>query len=584
MAFIDLTTWKLTLPVDKSGAFGGSATEVTSLQGYLHPLYFYTASDGALVFNAPADGATTSGSSYARSELREMSGGDKAAWTLQQGGVLTATLEVDQVPLKSDGSAGRVIVGQIHGQDDELVRLYWEKGTVYFMNDQAGAKNTETRFDFTAANGQAPDISLNEKFSYKIDAHGDNLLVNIYADGQTYTSSTRISDVWDTDSFYFKAGVYLGVNEGSGTGSGQTSFYHLAVDHGGKPVPDPTLPPASGPVVTKPADPVVPKPATEDVTITGTSGSDVLQAGAGNDTVKGGGGHDTIAGGLGGDVLWGNDGDDTLVGGAGQDWMKGGAGRDTYVFARGHGNDTVHELRSGDGLVFDGGVFASADAARAAMKQTSAGVTLQTGQDSSILFTGSSLAQVKSAAISFTDTARTATAPAQPAASADEIVHFEDGLKKDGGTGFDVLEVTGDGATAVKLAGSALKGFEAVVSSGAGQEQVSVSLKELMAESGTGGKAAFAAIIGNQAGDAIALSGSGWTFAGEVDHGTAAPRAQSLGPAELASLAKAQNTTTVDASDMNGFVFQKGAQSVTVWSDLDAGAVHLNGIALDHVS
>ena len=87
-----------------------------------------------MVFEASVDGATTQGSKYARTELREMDGHEKAAWKLADGGTLTATLTVDETPFKDNGSPGRVVVGQIHGQDDELVRLYYEGGKVYFMN------------------------------------------------------------------------------------------------------------------------------------------------------------------------------------------------------------------------------------------------------------------------------------------------------------------------------------------------------------------------------------------------------------------------------------------------------------------
>ncbi|MFD2836365.1 polysaccharide lyase family 7 protein [Azotobacter vinelandii] len=56
------------------------------------------------------NGATTSGSKYARSELREMKGSERAAWKLSEGGTMTATLEVDKVPQKvrwQPGSGGR---------------------------------------------------------------------------------------------------------------------------------------------------------------------------------------------------------------------------------------------------------------------------------------------------------------------------------------------------------------------------------------------------------------------------------------------------------------------------------------------
>jgi hypothetical protein len=75
----DLSNWKITLPVDQSGTIIGTAQEIKSLSGYQDLNYFYTGADGAMVFRAAVDGATTSGSKYARSELREMIGADRAA-------------------------------------------------------------------------------------------------------------------------------------------------------------------------------------------------------------------------------------------------------------------------------------------------------------------------------------------------------------------------------------------------------------------------------------------------------------------------------------------------------------------------
>ena len=125
------------------------------------------------------------------------------------------------------------MVGQIHGQSDELIRLYYENGKVYFMNDQAGPDDKETKFTFKNDAGEQPDISLGETFSYMIDAHGSKLLVKIKADGQEYISDTSINSVWNSDTFYFKAGVYLGVNESTGSGEGQVSFYGLDFSHAG---------------------------------------------------------------------------------------------------------------------------------------------------------------------------------------------------------------------------------------------------------------------------------------------------------------------------------------------------------------
>jgi Alginate lyase len=228
-----LENWKITLPVDSKNGHSGTAKEVKNLIGYEDSRFFYDASDGAMVFKADVDGATTSGSKYARTELREMDGTAKAAWDLAEGGTLSATLKVDETPIKDGGDPGRVVVGQIHGQNDELVRLYYEDGKVYFMNDQAGPDDKETKFTFKSSDGEQPDISLHETFSYMIDAHKDKLTVKVLADGQEYVSKTNINDVWDSDTFYFKAGVYLGVNESTGHGEGQVSFYGLDFSHDG---------------------------------------------------------------------------------------------------------------------------------------------------------------------------------------------------------------------------------------------------------------------------------------------------------------------------------------------------------------
>jgi hypothetical protein len=248
----NLSNWKITLPVAQNGSLSGTAVEVQNLSGYRNSKYFYTGSDGAMVFYAPVDGATTKGSSYARSELREMNGGEKAAWNLSKGGFMSATLEVDAAPNR-DGIGGRLVVGQIHGQDDELVRLYWENGTVYFVNDQAGPSNSEAKFTLKDSGGATPDVSLNEKFSYTINAKGSNLEVEVYADGKVYESSSKINSVWQSDTFYFKAGAYLGANESNGSGAGQASFYALDVNHDGKvTTPSTSSDPAPEPMPSEP--------------------------------------------------------------------------------------------------------------------------------------------------------------------------------------------------------------------------------------------------------------------------------------------------------------------------------------------
>ncbi|MBM1172057.1 polysaccharide lyase family 7 protein [Microvirga arabica] len=273
----DLSNWKLTLPVDSSGGTSGTAVEVKNLIDYQHSRYFYTGSDGAMTFMASADGATTSGSSYARSELREMKGTEKAAWNLTQGGIMTATLEVDAAPNR-EGVGGKIVVGQIHGQDKELVRLYWENGKMYFANDQAGSGNSETKFYFVDSSGQQPSVSLDEKFSYTIDAKGSDLEVTIYADGQIYKSVTKINNVWQSDTFYFKAGAYLGANETNGSGYGQTSFYDLRFNHTDSPLTPNDTPLAPVEQPSAPSEPAITPTAPIPAPVAGKIGAGTTQA------------------------------------------------------------------------------------------------------------------------------------------------------------------------------------------------------------------------------------------------------------------------------------------------------------------
>lgn len=224
----DLSNWKITLPV---AGKGGKAEEVKKLKKY-ESAYFYDAKDGAMVFYAPVEGSTTKNSKYPRSELRERNNGEDAKWNLAQGGTLTATLKIDEAPTTSEGKPGKMVIGQIHGEDDELIRLYWDKNKVYFKNDISGKDGKEHKFRLKDAAGDVPNVALGEMFSYKIEAYGDTLSVTIYADGKEYHSITPINEEWQSDTLYFKAGVYLGVNSSQGaSGAGKVSFYALDFAH-----------------------------------------------------------------------------------------------------------------------------------------------------------------------------------------------------------------------------------------------------------------------------------------------------------------------------------------------------------------
>jgi len=85
--------------------------------------------------------------------------------------------------------------------------------------------------------------------------------------------------------------------------------------------------------------------------IDGGPGDDRLFGGRGDDTLYGGEGNDILKGGAGADTLVAGSGDDMLFGGAGADVLDGGIGFDTFIFAPGHGEDTIIDFRNGRDLI-----------------------------------------------------------------------------------------------------------------------------------------------------------------------------------------------------------------------------------------
>ncbi|KIN62908.1 Hemolysin-type calcium-binding repeat family protein [Sulfitobacter noctilucicola] len=76
----------------------------------------------------------------------------------------------------------------------------------------------------------------------------------------------------------------------------------------------------------------------------GQEGDDTLWGGEGGDRFFGGQGNDIIDGGTGNDTVYGDAGFDTILGGEGDDLMFGSFNADQFVFADGHGNDTIADF------------------------------------------------------------------------------------------------------------------------------------------------------------------------------------------------------------------------------------------------
>lgn len=257
----DLSRWKLTIPN------GGSDISETQLNnGYEAAGNFFTDPvTGGMVFRVPNIAGTTSGSSYARTELREMlRAGDTSIstrglnannWVFsnssassqsQAGGVdgtMTATLRVDRVSTTGTSSKrGRVIIGQIHASDNEPIRLYYRKlpgnsnGSIYFAVDpNIGPERWYEMIGSRSSSASNPSdgIALGEQFSYSIQVVGNTMTVRIIRPGRADVVETVsfASDGFADDWMYFKAGAYNQNNTGDSSDYAQATFFALDVTH-----------------------------------------------------------------------------------------------------------------------------------------------------------------------------------------------------------------------------------------------------------------------------------------------------------------------------------------------------------------
>ena len=93
----------------------------------------------------------------------------------------------------------------------------------------------------------------------------------------------------------------------------------------------------------------------------GYATDDVLRGGMGNDFLNGNAGDDELHGEVGSDTLHGGEGNDVLDGGADNDNLDGGVGNDEYHFARGWGQDIIHNYDTSvgktDAVVFGQDIF-----------------------------------------------------------------------------------------------------------------------------------------------------------------------------------------------------------------------------------
>jgi hypothetical protein len=214
---LNLTNWKLTVPVNTSHAGNPDEYEQPELATYSDATYFHvnSGSDG-VIFNANAGGATTGGSGYPRSELREMknNGADEASWSSSSG---THTMEIDQAVIHLPVVKPHIVIGQIHDANDDVI-VFRLEGAKLFM-DHNGTDGTVLTNNYV----------LGTRFTVKFVVSGNQ--VKSYYNGvlkETYNKTFS--------GAYFKAGAYVQSSCTSVAGEscsayGEVVIYGVTVTH-----------------------------------------------------------------------------------------------------------------------------------------------------------------------------------------------------------------------------------------------------------------------------------------------------------------------------------------------------------------
>ena len=218
-ALLDLRNWKLTLPADSDG--NAKADEITqpALATYASDAYFHinNTNDG-VIFTAPVGGATTSGSSYPRSELREMTnnGADQASWDSTTG---SHSMTIRQAITHLPATKQHVVAGQIHDANDDVIMVRLENKRLFIESngDEIGLLTD--------------NYVLGTEMTITITATAAGIAVNYQSSGRS--AALQFGNLKGS-GWYFKAGCYTQSNPTTGddpTDYGQVIIYDLSVAH-----------------------------------------------------------------------------------------------------------------------------------------------------------------------------------------------------------------------------------------------------------------------------------------------------------------------------------------------------------------
>lgn len=232
---LDLANWKITLPVAKPGD-PTSPLEVKQpqLRTYSNSPYFVASSRcDSVTFRAPVKGVTTPGSTYPRSELREMAnnGANNASWSSTLGTHrITATEAFTALPKVKPHLVGL----QVRDANDDLSAFRLEGSNLYITDGNNSHYKLVTDL-----------YTLGTRFEAKFEVSGG--MIRAYYNGVLQATLLKVFT-----GGYFKAGAYTQANctnssPCSSDNYGSTAIYKLTLFHQ-LPALNQMLPPVTVPV------------------------------------------------------------------------------------------------------------------------------------------------------------------------------------------------------------------------------------------------------------------------------------------------------------------------------------------------
>lgn len=216
---LGLSYFELTIPVTDQNTGNAAEIKQPQLAGYSSQ-YFATLADGSGVrFIAPVGGATTSGSQYPRSELREMAniGTEEASWSTTSGrSDMRLTESIRHLPVAKP----QLVFAQIHGPSDDLIEA------------EISGKNGHNRL-YINHNGKEYGSDLDDNYvlgtKFSLEIVASNGYVDVYYNGVQHVHQ-KLEDSGD----YFKAGCYTQSNTSKGDAAsayGEVDIFAIKVTH-----------------------------------------------------------------------------------------------------------------------------------------------------------------------------------------------------------------------------------------------------------------------------------------------------------------------------------------------------------------